>query len=202
MVAWVKLGGRRRQCWRHNAEARHQACFLIPEGIWLMGHGMVQKGQGRCRHTPWCRGNSRLLQGITFLQPASWAFDFKMGVFRLTPACSSCGDLRTPQVTWEWRIWRRDWCYLLWIFDVSGLRIKEKENRDVQMIFPPPMDHSFNHTVNILILHTEDAGDLHFTKACKIQFVFFSVPRDLWGEDGMLTDVYDKQCSYKWPRAI
>lgn len=44
------------------------------------------------------------------------------------------------------------------------------------MILPPPMDQNFNHTINILILHVEDAGDIHFTKACKIQFVFFSVP--------------------------
>ena len=56
------------------------------------------------------------------------------------------------------------------------------------------MDGNFNHTVNTL--HMEDAGELHFTKACKIQFVFFSVPRDLCGEDGMFTDVYDRQRSF------
>ena len=56
------------------------------------------------------------------------------------------------------------------------------------------MDHNFNHTVNIL--HMEDAGDLHFTKACKIQVVFFSVPRDLCKEDGVFTDVYDSAALY------
>lgn len=31
------------------------------------------------------------------------------------------------------------------------MKIKEEENRDTQMIFPPPMDQNFNHIINILI---------------------------------------------------
>lgn len=42
---------------------------------------------------------------------------------------------------------------------------------DVQMIFPPPMDQNLNHTI-ILILHADDAGDLNFTRAYKIQSAF------------------------------
>lgn len=42
----------------------------------------------------------------------------------------------------------------------------------MQMIFPPPMDQNLNHIINILIPHVDDAGDLNFTRACKIQYAF------------------------------
>lgn len=40
------------------------------------------------------------------------------------------------------------------------------------MIFPPPMDQNLNHTINIRMCHVDDAGDLNFTRACKIQYAF------------------------------
>ena len=82
-----------------------------------------------------------------------------------------------PQVTCVFHILKGDWCHLLLIYEVSGLRIKEAEKScDAQMIFPPPMDQNFNHTINILILHVDDAGDLKFTGHVKFHLLF-SMPK-------------------------
>lgn len=46
----------------------------------------------------------------------------------------------------------------------------------MQMIFPPPMDQNLNHTINILVLHVDDAGDLNSQGHVKSN-MYFSIPK-------------------------